>query len=51
MNVFPAYIIQTKDHFLLGTEWQYSKGTKPQEQEAWEFEKMTMESFLEEHGR
>jgi len=27
MNVFPAYIIQTKDHFLVGTEWSYGKGT------------------------
>ena len=25
-------------------------GTKPQEQEAWEFERTTMISFLEEHG-
>ena len=30
---------------------EYEYGTKPQEQEAWEFEKITMESFLEEHGR
>ena len=30
---------------------EYEYGTKPQEQEAWEFEKMTMVSFLEEHGR
>ena len=29
---------------------EYEYGTKPQEQEAWEFERTTMISFLEEHG-
>ena len=29
---------------------EYEYGCKPQEQEAWEFEKNTMISFLEEHG-
>lgn len=26
MKIFPASLIDTSKHFLIGTEWQYSKG-------------------------
>ena len=27
MTVFPASLINTSDHWLVGTEWRYAKGT------------------------
>ena len=25
--IFPTYVIQTKNHWLVGTQWAYGKGT------------------------
>lgn len=33
LNVFPTHIIQTKNHFLVGTQWQYAKGTVTMKEE------------------